>query len=774
MKNYMKYTATVLALSASLSLVAQASGFTDMTNHWASSFVQSAAEAGLMSGVGNNKFSPDKVMTYGEFAVVVVNGAFGGEVIFTDSDSHWADPYLNVLRQNGLFNSATGESVISVTSTWQDQSISREDAATVIARLMDSGNFSSGTSTTGSNLSDLSKLSTGQKQDVRDMIANGIMTGAGSSFGVGNSLTRAESCVMISSMLQKNVIKTMSDTSTSTTTPNTETTTNTVDFATKQAEYIAEVFRLVNEERAKVGLSAYTWNDTLMEAAQFKTDEMEELNYLSHTSPIYGDFSGIINLFLTNYGASAENIAGAYSSPAAVMDGWMNSSGHKAAILSQTYTQIGIGYSGNYWTQQFTSKAGTPVNGSSDSTTEIPNNATSTETPDTTTDSTTETTTPNTDSSTQEGGIQVNFSGYNGVSVKEIVDKGQQYPNNSDPYRLIYFYFDQVVPEGMEIASVSVDYAGAEVSSYFFHNDKDYCSVSLKNIPENVEDITITMEFKSAYRCVLYSGGSVSFSIPDGDYHYIPNGTTFAISFLDANTGSLEVKDSSGNVVAPNKTETKTTGIYTTTYQYYTMNGSNLHVYPSPPNSSSNSTTTGSTTSDSTTSDSTTSDSTTSDSTTSGSTTSGSTTSDSTTSGNSSNSSNAKTIEEMVQEVFEIVNQERAAVGLPAYLLDPVMCEAAQYKCDEMAELNYYSHTSPTYGDMGNLFDLFNIKTTYYVAENIYKSPTTAEAAMTGWMNSSGHKANILHSDMHRIGIGYNPDGHYWTQLFASGTTLTS
>ncbi len=122
-----------------------------------------------------------------------------------------------------------------------------------------------------------------------------------------------------------------------------------------QAEYVAEVFRLVNVERAAVGLSALQWHDSLMDAAQFKSDEMSELKYFDHSSPVYGAFTGIIKKFGVSFRTAGENIAWGQSSPSSVMSSWMNSSGHKANILSTQYTHIGIGYNaeGRYWTQQF-------------------------------------------------------------------------------------------------------------------------------------------------------------------------------------------------------------------------------------------------------------------------------------------------------------------------------------------------------------------------------------------------------------------------------------
>lgn len=761
MKHWMKSTATLLALTALTSTSSYASSFSDMNNHWSSTFVSTAVDAGLMMGMGNGTFSPDKSMSYAEFAVVVVNGAFDGEIISKQSDTHWGDPFLNVLHQYGLWLS-DGETVVDMSnSNWKDQSISRKNAATIIARLMDRGNFITGEPHTGAALGDMNYLSAGQRQDVRDVIANGIMTGTGAVFGVDSPLTRGEACVMVSTMLEKEVIQSKNPNFSTPSTPEVETTPSTPevestpstpevettpDVEAIQAQYAAEVFRLVNVERAKEGLSAYAWNDALMEASQFKSEEMSELNYFDHTSPVYGGFSGIINLYLKNYGGAGENIAQGYGTPAAVVNGWMNSDGHKKNILSSGFTQIGIGYADGYWTQQFTATAGTPVGSTTTPETTTPETTTpETTTPNTGT-TTPETTTPETttpDSSTNTSGTKVAMVNNGSTKVKLVDDQGMYYPQNSDPYRHVRIYFQDDVPEGMELKSATVNYPGAEVSSFFFHNDKDYCSVSMKNIPETVDDFTITLEFGAAYRCVLYSGGTVSYGIPNGNFQYIPNGTEITISYLDANTGSLEVKNSNGVTITPNKVEVKKSGSYTTTTEYFTVQNSNLHVYPALPGTSSTPST--GTTPDTTTPETTTPETTTPDTTT------------------PDSSTTPNTQGDLIQGVFDLVNKERAAVGLNALLWHDDLMDAAQFKSEEMASLKYFSHTSPVYGSFTGIIRLY-VTQYWTVGENIASGQSTAASVMNSWMNSSGHKDNILNKDFTHIGIGYA--NGYWTQQF--------
>ena len=119
--------------------------------------------------------------------------------------------------------------------------------------------------------------------------------------------------------------------------------------------YENEVVRLVNEIRASNGLKPLTANWELSRIARYKSEDMSNNRYFSHTSPTYGTPFQMIKAFGLSYRTAGENIAYGYRTPAAVVDGWMNSSGHRANILNASYTEIGVGYcaNGNYWTQMF-------------------------------------------------------------------------------------------------------------------------------------------------------------------------------------------------------------------------------------------------------------------------------------------------------------------------------------------------------------------------------------------------------------------------------------
>lgn len=121
------------------------------------------------------------------------------------------------------------------------------------------------------------------------------------------------------------------------------------------SSYETEVVRLVNEIRQQNGLQPLTANWELSRVARYKSQDMKDKGYFSHTSPTYGSPYQMMRAFGLSFRTAGENIAKGYSTPQAVVNGWMNSSGHRANILNASYRQIGVGYvaQGNYWTQMF-------------------------------------------------------------------------------------------------------------------------------------------------------------------------------------------------------------------------------------------------------------------------------------------------------------------------------------------------------------------------------------------------------------------------------------
>lgn len=122
--------------------------------------------------------------------------------------------------------------------------------------------------------------------------------------------------------------------------------------------YEREVIRLVNQKRRENGVGELIYDWELCRVARIKSQDMKDNGYFSHNSPIYGSPFQMMKNFGIKYKSAGENIAKGQATPEAVVNAWMNSSGHRANILNPSFTHIGVGYAsgGSYWTQMFISK----------------------------------------------------------------------------------------------------------------------------------------------------------------------------------------------------------------------------------------------------------------------------------------------------------------------------------------------------------------------------------------------------------------------------------
>lgn len=127
--------------------------------------------------------------------------------------------------------------------------------------------------------------------------------------------------------------------------------------------------------------------------------------------------------------------------------------------------------------------------------------------------------------------------------------------------------------------------------------------------------------------------------------------------------------------------------------------------------------------------------------------------------------SDIKTVE---REVIDLTNQERAKNGLPALKANWQLSRVARYKSRDMANKGYFSHDSPTYGSPFDMMGDFNVSYNR-AAENIAAGQRTPAEVVDGWMNSPGHRKNILDPNLRQIGVGFAEGGnygYYWTQMF--------
>ncbi len=141
--------------------------------------------------------------------------------------------------------------------------------------------------------------------------------------------------------------------------------------------------------------------------------------------------------------------------------------------------------------------------------------------------------------------------------------------------------------------------------------------------------------------------------------------------------------------------------------------------------------------------------------------------------GNNQNNNNDESITDTSisnteREVVRLVNIERQKAGLAPLKIDSKLCQIAKLKSEDMKKKGYFSHTSPTYGTPFDMLKQFNV--TYKTAgENIAKGQKDAKAVVDAWMNSPGHRKNILSKSFTHIGVGnVKGSSNYWTQLFIS------
>lgn len=145
----------------------------------------------------------------------------------------------------------------------------------------------------------------------------------------------------------------------------------------------------------------------------------------------------------------------------------------------------------------------------------------------------------------------------------------------------------------------------------------------------------------------------------------------------------------------------------------------------------------------------------------------GSSSSGNSTGGTSNTTTNTSGLTTDELEVFNLINEQRTKNGLSALKINSEVQNVARIKAQDMVKNNYFSHTSPTYGSP---FDMLNsFKVSYKTAGENIAGNSSNSAAVTAWMNSSGHKANILNSSFNYTGIGVvngSKYGKIYVQMF--------
>lgn len=151
----------------------------------------------------------------------------------------------------------------------------------------------------------------------------------------------------------------------------------------------------------------------------------------------------------------------------------------------------------------------------------------------------------------------------------------------------------------------------------------------------------------------------------------------------------------------------------------------------------------------------------------SGNTSSGTTGGSSSTGNSGTSGTQTSSMNSDEKEVFDLINKQRTNNGLPALKNDSEVQRIARIKAQDMVDNNYFSHNSPTYGSPFDMMKSF--KVSYKTAGENIAANSSNSSAVTAWMNSSGHKANILNSSFNYTGIGVVSSPRYgkmYVQMF--------
>lgn len=404
-----------LALSVSMILPAGAAGaaFTDVPqDHWANPYVEAMTQKGVVTGVGNGRFNPDGNLSTAEFAVMLTQAFCPKKVADPEEGAAWWEPYLNAAWEAGYLTDTTAgfsyadgswdADVVTAPMTRYDMAQAMNNTAVAEKMTLPTDEQREAAQAA---IGDFDSIPEDYESAVVAMYALGYLSGvnANGDFGGESTMTRAQSCVVMSKLLGTEVETTpetpdegtaggagdttpaeepetpAEDAGTGTETPEkpetpdegtaggtagstpAEEETPAEDTGSEPADTVAayeqEVFDLVNQIREENGLEPFVYNETLAETARAHSQDMIDRNFFDHTNP---DGKSPFDRMRDNglsYSMAAENIAAGQRTPEEVVESWMNSEGHRANILGGC-KELGVGLAlggsyGYYWTQCF-------------------------------------------------------------------------------------------------------------------------------------------------------------------------------------------------------------------------------------------------------------------------------------------------------------------------------------------------------------------------------------------------------------------------------------
>lgn len=312
-----KLAALTLALTLCLTALLPAAAFDDVAyNYWAAQYINRASANGWVNGTGGGKFTPEKEVTAAEFFLMAANAFFPEELAAQPKRGEWYTPAWTLAQELSLAEGTAVRNEKQLTAP-----LTRQDMARIVCNVLSARGLA--LPEDGPSFTDCAGISAGYREAISAAAGLGVLNGKGAGvFAPEATMIRAEAATVLCQMAE--------------------------------ALYPLEVVRLVNIERAKEGLRPLRPDPVLMAAAQLRASEVRVK--FDHTRPngqpcmtaMYDVGSDPYDLI-----RSGENIALGYSTPEAVVNGWMNSPGHRMNILTGAFTIIGVGRDNTGWVQMF-------------------------------------------------------------------------------------------------------------------------------------------------------------------------------------------------------------------------------------------------------------------------------------------------------------------------------------------------------------------------------------------------------------------------------------
>lgn len=305
-----------------------AAAFKDVSkDRWSYDSIQRLVELGVIEGFPNGTYRPEAPLTRAQGAIII------GRALEVDTNQLQQHTFSDVTRStNGhdYIYALTNMEVFDKADQFNPKDpLTRAQMAKVLVHAFElSGQLNK-------TFTDV-PTSHWAYDDVQTLVSTGITTGTSKNkFSPNQAVTREQMAAFIH--------RTLGYLDGSYTPPEEPPAEDPDD----QAEYnqmVADILKLTNAERSKAGLPELKMHDEAQELAMIKAKDMYVNSYFDHTSPVYGSPFDMMDEAGLQYRTAGENIAAGYQSAEAVVNGWMNSPGHRANILNPEFTHLGVGY----------------------------------------------------------------------------------------------------------------------------------------------------------------------------------------------------------------------------------------------------------------------------------------------------------------------------------------------------------------------------------------------------------------------------------------------